>query len=108
MGIPVLDADGNMIPIDPLDETTINTEAGSMNIMPHGYSLQTFDTEYPDAQYEGFIRSNNREVASGYAVPYADLTGDLSDVNYSSIRQGALEVRENYKNDSGIISLRTC
>ena len=28
---------------------------------------------------------------------YADLSGDLTSVNYSSIRQGALENRENFK-----------
>ena len=92
-----LDEDGNPIPIDPMTETEISTAAGSINWLPDGYEFQGWNTDYPSDQFDGFTKVGNRKTASGFAIPYADLTGDLSDVNYSSIRQGALEIRENYK-----------
>jgi lambda family phage portal protein len=36
-------------------------------------------------------------VASGLNVSYASLSNDLSSVNYSSIRQGALDERDGYR-----------
>lgn len=92
-----LDADGNPIPIDPIEDTEISTEAGSINWLPPGYEFQGWNTDYPNEQFDSFTKVGNRKTASGFAIPYADMTGDLSDVNYSSIRQGALEIRENYK-----------
>ena len=40
-----------------------------------------------------FLRFTAREIAAGLGVPYEVLTGDLSQVNYSSIRAGLLEFR---------------
>ena len=96
-GEPVNDEDGNMIPIDPIENAQISTEPGSVNWLPSGVNFSAWETDYPDAQFDSFTKVGNRKTASGFAIPYADLTGDLSDVNYSSIRQGALEIRENYK-----------
>ncbi len=39
------------------------------------------------------MKQQLREIASGIGVTYEQLTGDLSDVNYSSIRAGLLEFR---------------
>ena len=94
----VYDEDGNPVPLDPFDkDVEISTEAGSINWLPDGYQFTGWDTDYPHEQFDSFTRVANRKTASGFAVPYADMTGDLSDVNYSSIRQGSLEIRENYK-----------
>ena len=91
------DEDGNPIPIDPIANADISTNPGTVNWLPDGYNFQGWDTDYPHEQFGDFTKVANRRTASGFAVPYADMTGDLSDVNYSSIRQGALEIRENYK-----------
>lgn len=40
-----------------------------------------------------FAKITEREIAVGLGVPAAVLTGDLSDVNYSSIRAGLVEWR---------------
>lgn len=40
-----------------------------------------------------FAKITEREIAAGLGVPAAVLTGDLSDVNYSSIRAGLVEWR---------------
>ena len=62
-----------------------------------GQKFSGWSPEYPNNEFEPFVRVLLQSSAIGYSVPYADLSGDLSNVNYSSIRQGALEVRENYK-----------
>lgn len=40
-----------------------------------------------------FLRLTVRHIAAGLSVPYEILTGDLSQVNFSSIRAGLLEFR---------------
>jgi lambda family phage portal protein len=45
------------------------------------------------SSYEDFDRVACRKIAAGYRLPYELLTGDLSNVNYSSIRAGLLEYR---------------
>ncbi|HCE2217922.1 TPA: phage portal protein [Vibrio parahaemolyticus] len=71
-------------------------EAGSINIVPEGYSLNTFDPTHT-TEVDNFIKILLRSVAGGLGLSYTTLTGDLSDVNYSSIRTGMLEEREQYK-----------
>lgn len=46
-----------------------------------------------DGSYEQFMRSQLRAIASGMGVSYEQLSGDLTGVNYSSIRAGLLEFR---------------
>ena len=43
--------------------------------------------------YEIFIKQQLRAIAVGLGITYEQLTGDLSGVNYSSIRAGLLEFR---------------
>jgi lambda family phage portal protein len=43
--------------------------------------------------YDTYKRSMLHTVAAGYRLPYELLTGDLSQVNYSSIRAGLIEFR---------------
>ena len=54
----------------------------------------TFSTP-PDiqSQYTDWLRSELLAVAAGAGITYEQLTGDLKDVNYSSIRAGLLEFR---------------
>lgn len=43
--------------------------------------------------YGDYTKTQLRAIAAGIDCTYAQLTGDLSDVNYSSIREGKLEFR---------------
>jgi lambda family phage portal protein len=45
------------------------------------------------ATYETFMRVQLRSIAAGMGITYEQLTGDLTGVNYSSIRAGLLEFR---------------
>ena len=102
-GDVVLDADDNPIPESAIDKSEIDLTPGSMNMLPPGFDLSAWSPEYPNNEFEGYMRTMLQFAAMGFSVPYADLSGDLTSVNYSSIRQGALEVRENYKMLQGIL-----
>lgn len=79
-----LDDDGT--PLRPV-------EPGSHTVMEPGHKLQ-FTTPPTDAHnYEDFLRSTLRGIAVGCGLTYEQLTGDLTKVNFSSIRAGLIEFR---------------
>jgi lambda family phage portal protein len=46
---------------------------------------------------DGFVKSMLRAFAAGVGINYNVLASDLENVNYSSLRQGALEDRDTYE-----------
>jgi len=66
---------GAMLPIDP------------------GSEVEFFEPKESGA-YGEFLQTHLRAIAVGIGVPYEVLTGDLSEVNYSSIRAGIVEFRK--------------
>ena len=54
------------------------------------------DPAYPREMYAPFVKSNLRRFAAGVGLSYATLSSDLEGVNYSSIRAGVLEDREEF------------
>ena len=75
----------------------IEIDPNSFTELPPGWKIGSYDPTYPHEMYEEFVRSGLRGMASGMGVSYHDLSNDLTDVNYSSIRQGALSIRYNWK-----------
>jgi len=59
--------------------------------------LVNWDPQYPNGEFDPFTKSVLHWLSSGLLVSYHSLTGDLSDVNFSSIRQGELDQREVWK-----------
>ncbi len=59
--------------------------------------LMNVDSDYPHAMYSDFVRSQLQGIAAGVGISHHSLSGDLSGVNYSSIRAGVLEDREIFK-----------
>lgn len=45
--------------------------------------------------YESYSKNQLRAIAAGYGISYEQLTGDLSNVNFSSGRMGWIEVQKN-------------
>lgn len=74
------------------------TEAapGQFGMLPPGYDFKSFDPDYPHANYAAFVKEHKRDVASGFNVAYNTLANDLEGVNFSSIRSGTLEERDNW------------
>lgn len=67
-------------------------EPGTLKTLPPGTDIRFSDPAEVGDSHE-FVKSQLRAIASGLGITYEQLTGDLSDVNYSSIRAGILDFR---------------
>ena len=76
---------------------TMNAQAGVFEQLPAGMDFRSFDPTHPTSAFESFTTSVLRSIASGLNISYHSLSNDLTSVNYSSIRQGALEDRSMYQ-----------
>lgn len=81
------DDDGNYI---------TDAVAGHFDFAPKGYKLAKFDPTYPHDQFDAFCKATLRGIASGIGVAYHGLANDLEGVNFSSIRSGVLDEREEW------------
>jgi lambda family phage portal protein len=72
----------------------MSAEPGEFVELPPGYALETWDPEYPHANFESFLKQCLRGVASGLDVATHNLSGDMTDVNYSSARIAELSERD--------------
>lgn len=67
-------------------------EPGVLKVLPTGADIR-FSEPAQVGDMIDFLKLQLRAVAAGIGVTYEQLTGDLSGVNYSSIRAGLLEFR---------------
>lgn len=72
----------------------MTAEPGEFVELPVGYELQSWDPEYPHANFESFLKQCLRGLATGLDVAAHNLSGDMTDVNYSSARIAELAERE--------------
>jgi lambda family phage portal protein len=72
----------------------MKVEAGELFELPPGYKLSSWNPEYPHANFESFLKTCLRGLAAGLDVAAHNLTGDMTDVNYSSARIAELSERE--------------
>lgn len=84
----------------PLNEDTPDGKGNAESTLEPGttqYLLPgetaKFSTPPVDAGFEPFTRAQLRGIAAGCGLTYELLTGDLTQVNYSSIRAGLLKFR---------------
>lgn len=68
-------------------------EPGTLKVLNSGQDIRFSDPPQIASEAIDFLRVTAREIASGLGVPYESLTGDLTSVNYSSIRAGLVEFR---------------
>ena len=74
--------------------TQMKVEAGELFELPPGYKLNSWNPEYPHANFESFLKACLRGLSAGLDVAAHNLTGDMTDVNYSSARIAELGERE--------------
>ena len=65
--------------------------------LPPGYDVKKFDPNYPNGEFDSFDKAMLRGIAMGLGAGYSSISGDLSSVNFSSLRQGILDEREVWK-----------
>jgi lambda family phage portal protein len=68
-------------------------EPGTLQVLLPGEDVKFSSPADVGASYETFMRVQLRSIAAGIGITYEQLTGDLTGVNYSSIRAGLLEFR---------------
>lgn len=72
----------------------MSAEPGEFIELPAGYELGSWDPEYPHANFESFLKACMRGVASGLDVATHNISGDMTDVNYSSARIAEMSERD--------------
>lgn len=70
---------------------------GTFEELPEGWEFQSFDPDYPHAQFDVFTKRMLQGIGAGLGVSYPTFANDLEGVNFSSIRAGVLEDREHWK-----------
>lgn len=97
--VKMINQDGEVLPSDPnqpaasdLGTSIAKIETGTIQQLLPGEDIVA--PQIPQAgDYAAFMRAQLHAVAAGFGITYEQLTGDLSQVNYSSIRSGLLEFR---------------
>ena len=75
----------------------MSAEPGTFEQLPTGTDFQTFAPQHPTSAFKDFTKAIIRSIASSLNISYNTLANDLESVNYSSLRQGALEERSHYQ-----------
>lgn len=88
----------NVIDADEEDDGTLSERItpGTIEHLPAGKSV-TFANPPITEGYGEYMRNVLRSVAAGLGITYESLTGDLSGVNFSSIRVGVIEALKNFE-----------
>lgn len=71
-------------------------EPGVVRELDPGENFVEHDPKHPNAAYPAYTKQVLRGAASGMGVSYNSLANDLEGVNYSSLRAGTLEDREEW------------
>lgn len=77
--------------------TITEAEPGLFEQLPAGVGFESWTPDHPTTAFDAFTKRILRGIASGLNVSYVSLANDLQGVNYSSIRQGALEERDAWR-----------
>lgn len=90
----VVDTDGT---VSGSSEITEKIEPGAIEILPPGRDIR-FASPPAVTGYNEYTSSVLHAVAAGFGITYEALTGDMSQVNFSSGRMGWLEFNRNVEN----------
>lgn len=91
----VTDMNGTGTPFEPDGRGNLlgGLEPGTIKFLDPNQDVKFSTPAGIGAEVIDFAKITEREIAVGLGVPATLLTGDLSDVNYSSIRAGLVEFR---------------
>jgi len=68
-------------------------EPGTFPKLPKGLKVEFSKPVDVGANYDSWMKKQLRDIAKGMRLTYEQLTGDLSDVNFSSIRAGINDLK---------------
>ena len=76
---------------------TWNSSQGQVDILPSGVDIAPWSPNYPDANFDPFVRAALRDIAAAFGMSYESLSRDYSQSNYSSSRMGLLDDRDGWR-----------
>jgi lambda family phage portal protein len=74
-----------------------NSSRGQVDILPSGTDIADWTPNYPDTNYDPFVRAALRDIAAAFGVSYESLSRDYSQSNYSSSRLSLLDDRDGWR-----------
>lgn len=80
-----------------INDFTWDMQPGVFETLPAGLKATFFDPTHPNSAFIGFSKIILHSIAAGLRTSYATLTGDLTDVNFSSIRAGTITEQDVYR-----------
>jgi lambda family phage portal protein len=108
----------DMVEQDMIDNDSVVLDANGKpvkHIHPAGLhylgtkqSIESAKPEQPTATFREFEQSHLRMAAAGFGMSYETFTGDMSNVNFSSLRGGQGNERTQYRLQSGLMVRRLC
>lgn len=101
------DEHGEPDPDEPVEEEW-EAAPGTGRILPPGLKVRDWKPNYPAGEFGVFAKSILQSISSGLGVSYNNLASDLTSVNFSSIRQGALDEREMWKGKQAMMRENFC
>lgn len=93
---------------DSLKAPIEEVEAGTFHELPTGWKFTPFDPDHPTQGFEAFVSAILRGISVGLLVSYESLTGDLSKVNFSSIRAGAITEQDLWRSFQAFFKEHLC
>jgi len=96
-GIKKATPDGYSGEVDAQGRSLQDIEPGMGLDLSPGEEYFGIDPQHPMDAFPSFVKSILRAVAGGLGVSYNSLSNDLESVNYSSLRAGLLDEREEWK-----------
>lgn len=88
--VPPSEQEGDYEPPDTFERNVIE-------LLPEGYKFRDFLPGAPNPNIAEYRKAIIKNIAAGAGIDYAGLSGDLREVNFSSIRQGVQNARDNYR-----------
>ncbi len=79
------------------DTLTSSLEPGTIIPLPSGKDVTPMSPTGTSAGAVDLVKMHQRAIATGIGATYEQITGDLSGVNYSSIRAGLIDFRRRIK-----------
>lgn len=105
------DDDGGQF--DPEDEEdrgvgTTALEPGTIQLLDVGEEIQFSTPADVGGNYEAFMKMQLHAIAAAIGVTYDQMTGDVSEVNFSSIRAGLLEFQRRARQKQRLVVHQIC
>jgi lambda family phage portal protein len=74
----------------------LNGEPGTIGVLPQDAEMVDWSPDYPHEQFAPFVNAMMRAIASGLGLATHSLSGDMTQVNYTSSRTAELSERDQW------------